>query len=102
MRLDNLNNIVSSEFRKLEKSDQRSKDAPADRLSVLKKDSATISKKAETLPPEAKSLGARVAVEPDVRTTRIEDVEERIKSGYYDSSDFTEKLAEQLIKDFGL
>jgi flagellar biosynthesis anti-sigma factor FlgM len=52
-----------------------------------------------------KAQGAAVAAHanaaPEIRENRVAEVRERIQSGYYNSDEFKEKLADRLMKDFG-
>lgn len=50
---------------------------------------------------EAKAVQAHVQAAPDIRQDRIKDVKSKIESGYYNSDEFKDKLADRLIKDFG-
>ena len=44
----------------------------------------------------------RASHEPEIRMDKVQEVREKIKSGYYNSSDFADKLAEKMIKDFNI
>ncbi len=98
MRLESIREAVATEFKKIDKTERKATD---DRLKVTKKDSTQLSEKATKAAPETKSIAARIAIEPDVRAERIAEVKNRIENGYYDSNEFSEKLADKLIKDFG-
>lgn len=50
---------------------------------------------------EAKAVQAHVQAAPEVRQDRIDEVKSRIQSGYYNSDEFKEKLADRLTKEFG-
>ena len=62
-------------------------------LSSASKD-ATEAQKAE-----ATSVSAHVNALPEVRQDRIAEVKSRIESGYYNSEEFGDKLADRLIND---
>ena len=67
------------------------------------KDSVNLSKASknasEANKAEAVSVKSRVEALPEVRQDRIEEVKSRIESGYYNSEEFGEKLADRLIND---
>ncbi|MGL1935687.1 MAG: flagellar biosynthesis anti-sigma factor FlgM [Fibrobacterales bacterium] len=70
-----------------------------------KSDSVTISdnaKKLSTEDSEVLNAKARVKATPEVRQDRIDAVKERIASGYYDSEEFQDKLADRLMNEFGI
>ncbi len=98
MRLESIREAVATEFKKIEKSERKATD---DRSKVVKKDSATLSENATKAAPDIKGLSARIAIEPDVRADKIAEVKNRIDTGYYNSKEFSDKLADKLIKDFG-
>lgn len=104
MRLESVNNIVSTEFRKVESSKKK---AASDNKSprVAKGDKASLSSGAQKMNETAassKMIAARITAEPDVRANKIAEVKNKIESGYYNSSQFADQLADKLIKDFGL
>jgi hypothetical protein len=38
---------------------------------------------------------------PDVRAEKVQEAKEKIASGYFNSPDFEDKLADRLMKEFG-
>lgn len=64
-------------------------------------DSVSISKEARKA-SEGDKVSAHVAALPDMREDRIADVKARVKSGYYNSPEFQDQLAEKLLKEFGV
>ena len=69
------------------------------------KDTVSISSQARHLSDnEATKQSAQIRAEslPEVRQERIAAVKERIASGYYNSEEFKDALADRLMKDFGL
>jgi len=39
---------------------------------------------------------------PDVRADKVEEARAKVESGYFNSPEFVDKLADKLLKDFGL
>lgn len=102
MRLESVNHIVSTEYRKIEETrkkstsvDQRDRVQKSDRTTLSKRSSDAVSSS------ETKAVEAHAKVAPDIRPDRIADVKSKIASGYYNSPEFADKLADKLIKDFG-
>lgn len=67
---------------------------------VRGKDSAVFSSKSKELSSDAEvqSAKARAVAMPDVREDKIAEVRSKIESGYYNSEEFTDQLADRLIK----
>ncbi len=102
MRLESIHNVVSTEFRKVEKSKKES--APSTAAYARKSDKTSLSsdaKQASDTKASASVVAARIQAEPDVRTDKINEVRKKLDDGYYNSSKFADELAEKLIKDFG-
>lgn len=51
---------------------------------------------------EAQGVKAHATAAPEVRESRISEVKDRIASGYYNSEEFKDKLADRLINDLGI
>jgi flagellar biosynthesis anti-sigma factor FlgM len=69
------------------------------------KDASQISSEAKRLNSTAADVNtvqARVDVQPEIRTEKVEEVKLKIKNGFYNSDVFIDKLAEKIMKDFGL
>ncbi len=96
MRLESVRAAVATELRKTDKSDRK----PADEPKAVKKDSAKFSSTSRNSAPETKGLAARIAIEPVIRQERIADVKDKISSGFYNSSEFADQLADKLVGQF--
>ena len=68
-----------------------------------KSDSVSFSKKAKDLARSSDSaaVSARLQSLPDVRPDKVQEAKEKIASGYFNSPDFEDKLADRLMKEFG-
>ena len=64
-------------------------------------DSVSISKQARQA-PEAEKVSAHIKALPDIREDRIADVKAKIQSGYYDTAEFQDKLADKRLQEFGV
>lgn len=66
-------------------------------------DSVQLSGKSRKMSAEAEkaSVTQRVNASPEIRQDRISEVQAKIKSGYYDSPEFQDKLADRLMNHFG-
>lgn len=63
-------------------------------------DSVSISKEARQA-SETHKASAHINALPDIREERIADVKAKIQSGYYESAEFQDKLADKLLQEFG-
>lgn len=63
------------------------------------KDTAVFSSKSQALSSDAEvqSAKARAVATPDVREDKIAEVRSKIDSGFYNSEEFTDQLADRLI-----
>ena len=68
-----------------------------------KSDSVSLSKKAKDLASSAsaEAVARHLDSLPDVRADKVQEAKEKIASGYFNSPDFEEKLADRLMKEFG-
>lgn len=64
-------------------------------------DSVSISKAALEA-SEGQKVETRVNALPDVREERVAEVKSRVESGYYNTSEFQDKLADKLLNEFGI
>jgi anti-sigma28 factor (negative regulator of flagellin synthesis) len=68
-------------------------------------DSVNVSKTGEALNSAAASsdtAAKRVEALPEVRWDKVNSVKERVESGFYNTQEFREDLADKLIQDFGI
>lgn len=101
MRLEALQSTIVSDFRKHD-SVSKKEDTKSDNI-AKKFDKASLSSESKTAGDVAatvKVLSARIAAEPDIRLDKVEQVKEKIESGYYNTEEFAENLADRLIRDF--
>jgi flagellar biosynthesis anti-sigma factor FlgM len=70
---------------------------------ATKADSVSLSKKAKDLASssDAQAVSQRLEALPDVRPEKVQEAKEKIASGYFNSPDFEDKLADRLLKEFG-
>jgi len=104
MRLESIHNVVSKEVRKVDNLKKESTSAKSTTY-TRKADNTNLSSDAKSLndtKASASVVSARVQAEPDVRADKINEVRRKLDEGYYNSSKFTDQLADKLIKDFGL
>jgi flagellar biosynthesis anti-sigma factor FlgM len=67
-----------------------------------KADSVSLSKKAKELSSSStESIARHVDALPDIRADKVQDVKEKIASGYFNTPEFDEELANRLMKEFG-
>lgn len=104
MRMESISSIVAAEFRKVDnskKEDNNSKSATYSRKADKASLSSDARKTSDTKGSE-QVIAARVNSEPDIRTDRVDEVKRKVEQGYYNSSQFADKLADKLISDFGI
>jgi negative regulator of flagellin synthesis FlgM len=102
MRLTPVSEQITSELKKVEHA--RKVDTSAKAKNV-RTDKSEFSSNAQRLSDTKANLDiakARLDSEPDIREEKVAEVREKIESGFYDSPEFIDKLADKIIKDFGL
>jgi len=103
MRINAVTQSIQSEMRKIEQAKKSDKAHNSSR--ILPSDHSHISDKAQRLSDTKASIdtiSASVAMQPDVRSDKISEVQEKIRNGYYDSPEFIDKLADKLLAEFGI
>ena len=98
MKIDRISQIFGADLQKVANGGK----SPDKSEKPVKGDSVSLSKKAKELSSSSTDAVARhVNALPDVRADKVQDAKEKIASGYFNSPDFEEKLADRLMKDFG-
>jgi flagellar biosynthesis anti-sigma factor FlgM len=103
MRINAITQPLAHELRKIEgakKADKEIRSArtpPTDRSEF----SANATRLSETK-AQFETIAASLASQPDVRPEKVAEVRGKIESGYYDSEEFIEKLADKLLREFGM
>ncbi|MDB5105775.1 MAG: hypothetical protein JWP91_3464 [Fibrobacteres bacterium] len=68
----------------------------------VRSDSVSLSKKAKELSSSSnEAVAQHINALPDVRAEKVQEAKEKIASGYFNSPDFEDKLADRLLKEFG-
>lgn len=101
MRINAVTQPLNAELRKIEASRKVEKETKNTKVS----DHSDISPGAQTLSEtnaQFDTIATSLSSLPDVRNEKIADVRSKIESGYYDSEEFLDKLADKLLKEFGL
>ncbi len=102
MRIDSIIQPINAEMRKIESAKKTDKDT---KTKVSNTDKSEISADGEQLSAtngQAATISAAVSAQPDVRTEKVAEVKGKIQSGYYNSDEFVDKLADKLLNEFGI
>ena len=101
MQIAHISSSLASEVNKLKidpKTASKSTDKPSGDAAELSKDGQKLSQ----TNTDINTAKTQAENQPDIRSWKVEEVKEKIKSGFYDTEAFAGELAEKLIKDFGL
>lgn len=103
MRINAITQPLSAELRKVENAKKAEKDSKSSRTIAADRSefSANATRLSETK-AQFETIAASVAAQPDVRTERIAEVKQKIENGFYNSSEFIDKLADKLLVEFGM
>lgn len=102
MRINAVTQPITSEIQKIdsvrraERESKVSKTLPSDRSSI----SSDAQKLSETK-AQYETIASSVAAQPEIRADKVDEVRKKIESGYYNSDEFIDKLADKLLKEFG-
>ena len=100
MKIDRISQIFGMDLQKVAGGGK----APKELEKPTKSDSVSLSKKAKELSSSSSDVEAvarHVDALPDVRAEKVQEAKEKIASGYFNSPNFEDKLAERLTKEFG-
>jgi flagellar biosynthesis anti-sigma factor FlgM len=104
MRINAITQSLSAELRKIEsakKVEKEGKSAKAPTPSDRSDFSANAQRLSETK-AHFETIAASVAAQAEVRTDKVAEVKQKIESGYYNSEEFIDKLADKLLNEFGI
>lgn len=101
MRISAVTQSYQAEVRKVENVRKNEKTQKA-KSSVDSSEISSSAQKLDKSKAQVEILAAQIQHQPDVRMEKVEEVREKIRNGYYNSSEFIDKLADKLIQDFGL
>jgi anti-sigma28 factor (negative regulator of flagellin synthesis) len=103
MRINAVTQPITSELQKIEsvrkneRESKVSKTLPADHSEI----SSNAQKLSETK-AQSETIISSMSAQPEIRSEKIDEVKRKIESGYYDSEEFIDKLADKLLKEFGV
>lgn len=99
MKIERIQQVYGADLQKVAGSGK----PPEKTEKTTKSDSVVVSKKAKELASSAaaSSVSAHVKALPDVRADKVQEAKEKIASGYFNSPEFEDKLADRLMKEMG-
>jgi flagellar biosynthesis anti-sigma factor FlgM len=103
MRINAITQPITAELRKIESTRKTERENRVGKASTP--DKSAISEDAKKLSEtqaQFETIASSLAVQPEIRSDRIDDVKRKIESGYYNSDEFVDKLADKLLKQFGI
>jgi anti-sigma28 factor (negative regulator of flagellin synthesis) len=103
MRILPVSQKITSELRKVE-SAKKNEQASSKRMARAtdRSEFSPGAKRLSETKANAEIVSAQLENQPDIRTEKVEEARQKVKSGYYDSPQFLDKLVDKLIVDFGL
>ena len=103
MRINAVTQSIQTELRKVdsakkaEKNQSSAKTRPSDRSEIS--DGA---QRLSTTKASMDVIGASLAAQDDIRPEKIQEVQEKIRNGFYNSPEFIDRLATKLLAEFGI
>jgi anti-sigma28 factor (negative regulator of flagellin synthesis) len=102
MRISAIRELFNPELKKVEDS---SKKTEPSKRKLPASDSTELSQNAKRLSNTKSNLdivAIQVNNSPEIRPEKIEEVKQKISDGFYNTPEFTDKLAEKLAQDLGI
>ena len=103
MRIHAITQQINTELRKVDSAKKAEKNQPSAKTHPA--DRSEISDGAQRLSSTKASMdviAASLAAQDDVRPEKIQEVQEKIKNGFYNSPEFIDRLATKLLAEFGI
>ena len=103
MRINAITQSMQTELRKVDSAKKAEKTQNTTKLRSA--DHSEISAGAQQLSSTKASrdvIAATLSTQEDVRPERIQEVQEKIRNGYYNSPEFIDQLAVKLLAEFGI
>jgi flagellar biosynthesis anti-sigma factor FlgM len=103
MRINAITQPLTTELRKVESAKKVDRDSKSSKSFGIDRSefSANATRLSETN-AQFETIAASVSAQPDIRPERVAEVKQKIENGYYNSSEFIDKLADKLLTEFGL
>jgi flagellar biosynthesis anti-sigma factor FlgM len=102
MRISAIRELFNPEIRKADGAGKKTEPAKA---KVPSSDRTEFSSNAQRL-SETKAqvdiISAQISGSPDVRPEKVAEIKQKISEGFYNTPEFTDKLAEKLAEEFGV
>jgi len=105
MRITPVSSQIASELRKIEHAKKTQSSNEKSGVLSTRKDSTLFSSDALKLNENNATkdiVATRVALDPEIRVEKIEEIKKKISDGYYNSAEFSDKLAEKMCSVFGI
>ena len=102
MRISAISEVLNSEIKKNESAKKTENASQSKTIQVDKTELSIKGKRLNETKAHIDVVSSKIANEPDIRPEKVTEVREKINSGYYDSEEFIDKLANKLLKDFNI
>jgi anti-sigma28 factor (negative regulator of flagellin synthesis) len=102
MRISALSEILNTELKKVESAKKAESSTHAKSVPIDKTELSSKGQRLNETKAQIDVIASKIAAEPDVRAEKITEAREKIRSGYYDSEDFLDKLTDKLMQEFKL
>ncbi|OGJ96456.1 MAG: hypothetical protein A2350_04985 [Candidatus Raymondbacteria bacterium RifOxyB12_full_50_8] len=103
MRISVISSHINADA--IKKIDQERKSASITTTNKANKDSSVFSDDAKRLSASSADVGAvkaQAEAHPEIRPEKVQEAKQKIQSGFYDSEEFIDQLAEKIMRDFGI
>lgn len=103
MRINTITQPLSAELRKVENARKLDRDTRTSKASQAdRSDFSANARRLSETKAQFETIAASLSAQPDVRPEKVAEVKQKIERGFYNSDEFIDKLADKLLKEFGI
>ena len=102
MRISAVTQSYQTEIRKVEGARKAEKGEKNRSFRIESPEISSTAQRLSETRAQAETIAAQVSAQPEVRMDRVDEVREKIQRGFYDSPEFIDKLADRLVREFGI
>jgi hypothetical protein len=103
MRISAISEILNREVKKVDGAAKKAENSSQSKAAPIDKTELSIKgRRLNETKTQIEIIASKLSNEPDIRPEKISEAREKIKSGFYDSPEFMDKLASKLMEDLNI
>jgi flagellar biosynthesis anti-sigma factor FlgM len=101
MRISAIRELFNPEIRKADSAGKKNEPAKSKASSSDHIEFSSNAQRLSGTKAQVDIIASQLSTSPDIRTEKVAEVKQKISEGFYNSPEFTDKLAEKLALEFG-